>query len=253
MKNSNYTLGLVSVSFRNNSPREIVEAVKKSNLEVIEWGSDIHAPCNDINKLNEIVALQNEYGIKCSSYGTYFRLGVTPIDELEAYINAAKILGTDTLRMWCSNENGADMVKYKRDVLIAHCRMAAKLAEKHNVTLCLECHQKTFTERYEDAVWLMNEIDSPNFRMYWQPFQWQTVSENIAGARKLAPYTEHLHVFNWRFSEKLQLIDGIDDWRAYLKELTAPRTLLLEFMPNGSIDELPIEADALRRIIEVDR
>ena len=252
MKNSNYTLGLVSVSFRNNSPREIVEAVRKSNLEVIEWGSDIHAPYNDIDRLTEIAALQNEYGIKCSSYGTYFCLGVTPIYELEGYINAAKILGTNILRLWCSNENGADMTKDKRTALVEDCRKAAKLAEAHNVTLCLECHQKTFTERYEDTVWLMNEINSPSFRMFWQPFQWQTVSENVEGSRKLAPYTEHLHVFYWRFDEKLPLAYGIDDWCAYLKEFTAPRTLLLEFMPNGGIDELPNEADALRKIVEVE-
>jgi sugar phosphate isomerase/epimerase len=74
-----YNLGLVSVSFRKHSPKEILEEMKKAELSLIEWGSDVHAPCGDIERLNEIAKLQKEYGIECSSYGTYFRFGQTPI------------------------------------------------------------------------------------------------------------------------------------------------------------------------------
>ena len=72
---NDYKCGLVSVSFRKYTPQQIVSAVKSCGLQCIEWGSDIHAPRNDIEKLNEIVKLQNKYGIYCSSYGTYFHLG----------------------------------------------------------------------------------------------------------------------------------------------------------------------------------
>ena len=109
MKKDNYKLGLVSVSFRQHSPKEILEAAKAADLSCIEWGSDVHAPCRDIDRLREIAELQREYGIKCSSYGTHFRLGETPIDELESYITAAKILGTDILRLWCGRKCGKDM------------------------------------------------------------------------------------------------------------------------------------------------
>ena len=37
-------LGLVSVSFRGHTPREILEEMKKVGLSCIEWGSDVHAP-----------------------------------------------------------------------------------------------------------------------------------------------------------------------------------------------------------------
>ena len=65
MKENKYNLGLVSVSFRQHSPREILEAVKETQLSCIEWGSDVHAPCNDIKRLREIATLQKEYGIYC--------------------------------------------------------------------------------------------------------------------------------------------------------------------------------------------
>ena len=58
MKENKYNLGLVSVSFRRHSPKEILEAVRASGLSCIEWGSDVHAPCRDIARLREIVALQ---------------------------------------------------------------------------------------------------------------------------------------------------------------------------------------------------
>ena len=248
MVNNGYLLGLVSISFRKNTPREILEAMKKANLTHIEWGSDVHAPYNDDEKLDEIVALQAEYEITCSSYGTYFRLGETPIEELEAYILAAKRLGTDILRLWCGVKSGADMTSEEREFLIDQCHKAAKIASHHGVTLCMECHKKTFTQNIEDAVWLMNEINSPNFRMYWQPFQWQSSEENIENASEISPYAEHVHVFNWADTKKFPLGEAVEIWREYLAQFTKPRALLLEFMPKGSIEELDAEADALRKI-----
>lgn len=75
MKESKYQLGLVSVSFRQHSPKEILEVTRSAGLSCIEWGSDVHAPCRDIERLREIAALQKEYGIVCSSYGHLFSFG----------------------------------------------------------------------------------------------------------------------------------------------------------------------------------
>ncbi len=97
-----YKLGLVSVSFRKNSPLEILAAVRDNALCCIEWGSDVHCPPE---KAEEIAKLQHAYGVECCSYGTYFRVGVTPLSELERYISAAKILGTNVLRLWCGDKN----------------------------------------------------------------------------------------------------------------------------------------------------
>ena len=254
MKKDQYKLGLVSVSFRDLSPREILEGTKSTALTCIEWGSDVHAPCSDTERLYGIAALQTEYGITCSSYGTYFRLGQTPIEELENYISAAKILGTDILRLWCGTKSGSNMTDTERDTLVGECRRAARIAEAHGVSLCMECHKKTFTESCNDAVYLMNEVNSQHFKMYWQPFQWQSPAQNVNNAEKIAPYAEHIHVLNWRDDangvlQKYPLSDAVNDWRAYLEKFSGDRTLLLEFMPNGSIEELSSEAKALESII----
>ena len=248
MNNNAYTLGLVSVSFRQHTPKEILEAMVLTGLSCIEWGSDVHAPCSNTERLLEIAALQKEYGIRCASYGTYFRLGETPLEELQQYIRAASILETKILRLWCGTKSGKTLREQERDDLFAACRRAAAIAEANGVTLCMECHKQTFTEDPDDADSLMRAVNSPHLRMYWQPFQWQDAEQNLKNAQKIAPYAEHIHVFHWKHEEKLPLARAIPEWQSYLREFTVPRTLLLEFMPNGTIGELAAETTALKAI-----
>lgn len=244
----NYNLGLVSVSFREKTPEEILKEMKICGLSFIEWGSDIHAPCNDTKNIENIAILQEKYGITCSSYGTYFRLGATPLEELVTYINAAKILGTNILRVWCSNKNSEEHTKEEKNALFLECKKAAKIAEENGVTLCLECHINTYTNQKDAALDLMKNVASKNFKMYWQPSQYKTSQENIAYAKAIAPYTEHIHVFNWKGEEKFPLCEAVDIWKQFLDCFSGERTLLLEFMPDGKLETLKQETTALKEI-----
>ncbi len=244
-----YTCGLVSVSFRGKTPEEILPAAKAAGLSSIEWGSDVHAPCADISNLERIAKLQKEQGIACSSYGTYFRIGVNATKEIEPYIAAAKVLGTDILRLWCGDKGSAKYTDAERESLLCECIALAEIAKAQGVKLCMECHINTYTDTKESALWLMQSVNSPYFRMYWQPNQFVSAEENLAYARLLAPYAEHIHVFHWLGKEKFPLQCGMEVWRQYLACFDGERTLLLEFMPDGKIESLPTEADTLARII----
>lgn len=243
-----HPLGLVSISFRPHSPEDILDAMKRAGLTHIEWGSDVHAPAKDLARVKAIAELTKASGMTVSSYGTYFRLGVTPLSELPDYIAAAKLLGTDILRLWCGSKSGESMTDAEREALIEECRAAARMAEMTEVVLCMECHRATFTERTEDSLYLMQAVSSPAFRMYYQPHQWKTVEENLRMAKALAPYTEVIHVFEWKGSDRFPLSDGIEVWRTYLSAFDG-QPLLLEFMPDDRIESLCAEADALRRIV----
>jgi sugar phosphate isomerase/epimerase len=244
-KKMGYDLGLVSVTFRDKTPREILVAMKEAGLKVIEWGSDVHCPPE---KAREIAELQRQCGIECCSYGTYFRLGVTPICELEEYIKAAKVLGTNVLRLWCGNKNSEDYTKIEKKALFAACRMAAEIAEKEDVTLCMECHNRTYTNNKESAIELMENVNSKHFRMYWQPNQLRSEEENIQYAKLLSNYTENIHVFNWIGKEKYPLKEAKGVWKSYLSCFEKNKNLLLEFMPDDKIETLRSEADALKEI-----
>ncbi len=243
-------LGLVSISFRNLSPERILEETKKAGLSFVEWGSDVHAPCENTDRLTEIVRLQEEYGISCCSYGTYFRLGVNNTEELQKYIDAAKILGTDILRLWCGNKASAEYSSEEESFLFKECKKAAVIAEKNGVTLCMECHNGTYTDSKDTAIKLMKTVDSPSFRMYWQPNQFTSKEENMKYARLLSSFTKVIHVFNWTSDRRYPLSEAVTLWKEYLSYFNKNQTLLLEFMPDDDINSLKTEADSLREIAE---
>lgn len=239
-------LGLVSISFRTESVETILKAAKEAGLSCIEWGSDVHAPCTDPERLQQIADLQTRYGISCCSYGTYFRLGVTALEELPAYIQAAKTLDTNILRLWAGKKSPWDFTEEEKETLFADSRAAACLAEKAGVKLCLECHMKTYTETAESALELLQAVNSPAFQMYWQPNQNRTLEENVENATRLKDYVNHIHVFQWEGKARYPLQEGIAQWKTYLQQLTGDHALLLEFMPDDSLASLSAEANALR-------
>lgn len=245
-----HNTGVVSVSFRPLSPEEILQGMVKAGLKCIEWGSDVHAPCTDEARLNELVELMKKYDITCPSYGSYFRLGITPIEELPAYLKAAKKLGTNTVRIWAGRAPVEEQTPAFRQEVIQLARQAAKMAEEEGVILCTECHRGFITEKAEYALELMEGVNSPCFRTYWQPNPYTSIEENVAYIRMLKPYIENLHVFHWPNGEKASLHAGIESWKTYMKEFAGEeKTLLLEFMYDDQITTLPSEADALRQII----
>ena len=121
-------LGLVSISFRSYSPEQLVEAVKTAGLTCIEWGSDVHVPCDDLAHVERIAELQRQAGIRCCSYGTYFRLGKDAPETIKPYIQAAKCLGTDILRLWCGTKGFEQYSTEELEALYRDCRVVAKIA-----------------------------------------------------------------------------------------------------------------------------
>lgn len=241
-------LGLVSVSFRKNTVEEIIKAVQQAGLQYIEWGSDVHAPYDDLAQINKIAELQSKFDIKCSSYGTYFRLGETPLELLPRYISVAKRLGTKTLRLWCGNKNSEDYSESEKLALFEECRAASEIARLQEVVLCMECHMLTYTNKLESALELMKITGNDNFKMYWQPSQFCDVEENIKYAAGISPYTKVIHVFNWKDCFRYKLAEGVDVWRSYLSNFDEKTPLLLEFMPDDKIESLQEEAATLKII-----
>ena len=243
-----YKLGLVSVSFRNLDPKQIITLVKNAGLSCIEWGSDVHAPAEDTARLLEIAKLQKENGIYCSSYGTYFKIGQNDPDEIRRYITAAKILGTDILRVWCGTKGSAQYTKAELEEVYGQCRQIADIAKSEGVVICLECHIKTLTDDVLSTLSLLKHVDSDSFCMYWQPNQFKSFEQNLDYAKAIADKTKHIHVFNWREKEKFPLCKAEDTWKKYLSAFSGERTLLLEFMPDNDPASLVTEAAALKEI-----
>lgn len=253
-------LGLVSISFRSLAPTEIIPLVKGAGLGCIEWGSDVHAPpalpsdqdfAARRENLRAIADATHAAGLDVSSYGTYFRLGSTPIEEFPAHLEAASILGTRIVRVWAGKKSYSAMSDADFALLADAARNAAKMAADARITVCLECHPNTATDCPEGTDRLLKAVDSPSLAMYWQPNQYHDLEWNMEYLRRIAPVVKVAHVFNWKADEnrvvkRFPLRDGIDAWRKYLEVLPKDIPTLLEFMPGNDPGELAGEAAALR-------
>lgn len=246
-----FKTGLVSISFRSLPPSEIVALTKKCGLSYIEWGSDVHAPCDAPDALAEISALQLAHGLQISSYGTYFKIGLAKPEELTPYIHAAKKLGTNILRIWVGQKNYELYTAAELKSLFDDAAVCAKMAEDAGVILCAECHPNTVTNCLEGAEALLAHTHSPAFQMYWQPNQFRSVESNCAYARAVAPYVKIIHVFQWKERNRFPLSKGLREWETYLSYFDGSQTLLLEFMPDNNPDSMPAEAESLHTLVNL--
>ena len=237
--------GLVSISFRDKSPERIIEEAKVRGLSAIEWGSDVHAPANRPERVAEIADMTKRAGLVCCSYGTYLRVGQCAEAELLSHIAAAKRLGTNVLRLWAGDKDYEAYSPEETDRFFGECRKLTRIAERENVVLCMECHNHTFTSRLAGALSLMEAVRSEAFRMYWQPNQFRTAEENLEYAKKIAPYTRHIHVFNWEGAESYPLAGAKALWKAYFSKFSGTHYALLEFMPDNLADTFARESETL--------
>ena len=95
----------------------------------------------------------------------------------------------------------------------------------------------------------MENVNSENFRMYYQPNQFKSEEENLIYAERIEPFTENIHVFNWMGNEKYPLAEGRGVWEKYFSFFKGGK-LLLEFMPDGKKESLKTEAKSLFDIME---
>lgn len=247
-----FKTAVASVSFRPYKAEEILKAAKKSGIEAIEWGSDVHAPVDDTEVLKKIRDLSKDFGVEVSSYGSYYRLGKDNPEVIKAYINAARILGTDCIRIWCAEKASAEISEAELKKLIGDGRIISEIAKKNNITLCLECHPFTLTDDYKSSLNFIEAVGNPNLKMYWQPNQFKSEEYNLLSARALAPVTENLHVFHWDSEyKKYPLCEGTYIWEKYLSFFKEKdHNLILEFMHDDKLETLKSTAETLRDFIK---
>ena len=69
------TSGLVSITFRQLTPEQIVDLVAETGLAAIEWGGDVHVPHGEVAPARDVRRRTEEAGLIVASYGSYLRVG----------------------------------------------------------------------------------------------------------------------------------------------------------------------------------
>ncbi len=89
--------GLVSVSFRALSPREITGACLEAQVRGIEWGGDVHVPPGDLENARAVGQMTRDAGLQVAAYGSYFRCDGS---DFEPVLETALAVGAPLIRVW---------------------------------------------------------------------------------------------------------------------------------------------------------
>jgi 3-dehydroshikimate dehydratase len=243
--------GLVSVTFRQLAPREIVNLVRQAGLESIEWGGDIHVPHGDLARAREVHALSRDAGLQVASYGSYYRVGHEEPVPFEDVMETALALCAPVIRVWAGKLGSAEADVAYRQHVVEESRRIAGLAAQADLLVAYECHRKTLTDTYPSGRQLLQEVGHDHLRTYWQPTVGESVEQGLAGLDLLLPWLSHVHVFHWGAdtSTRYALAEGTEAWRCYLAKVATiggEHHALLEFVPGDAPDAFLRDAATLR-------
>ena len=245
--------GLTSITFRQLTVEQIVELVQQSGLDGIEWGGDVHVKPGEEALAREVGDRTRQAGLQVLSYGSYLHVdGPEHIaEDFKPVLQSALALSAPVIRVWPGGRepDRADEAYYDRNAEAL--RIIGEMAGQHGLTVATEYHRGTLTQNAESAQKLMQRINSPYVKTYWQPNPDITAADNCREAAAMRPYLATVHVFCWtKGNERHPLAQGDADWRAYLQalELDPQRQhAIIEFVKDDSPARFLEDAETLRR------
>lgn len=253
--------GLLSITFRQLSPEQIVELTVEAGLVGIEWGGDIHAPHGDIATAQRVARLTADAGLAVSAYGSYYQLGNPnrPCPSLEAVLDSCAALNAKLLRVWPGAQGSVEMDEEKRRRVTDDLRRVGAAAAERGITVGLEYHANTLTDDLASTERLLDEIDHPAIQLFWQPPNGMAPAQALAELNRVKHRVTNLHVFHWSFEGgqrvRNPLADGEAAWMGYFDALTetpptTDRFASLEFVKDDAINQCRADAATLLRWLE---
>jgi len=245
--------GLVSITFRQLSPSEIIQLVSEANLKTIEWGGDVHVPHGDIQQAESVARWTSDAGLSVAAYGSYYRLGAPDQPTFESVAETAHALGAPTLRVWAGNRGSAEADESYQKQVYDEAHHIAEIAKQHDLTVSFEFHDGTLTDTAQSALQLMTTVNHDNLAMYWQPPHRISIEDCTASLISLLPYLTNVHVFQWHrnhpdIRERYPLQTGQSDWEIYLdylKNSERDHSVMLEFVRDDDPDQFRKDAKIL--------
>ena len=246
-------IGFTTVTFRQKNRREICKIAQKNGIKYIEWGGDIHLPPNDNTALQEVIALQKEFGLSAIPYGTYYRLGAENYPLWESITETADAIGAKIIRIWQGTKSSADVSEDMLLSMVNETKALAAIAEKKGITVAFEFHNGTNNDNGKSAVEFLKAVNKANVKTYWQPF---STDDDIDNLKAVLPYLACVHVFEWNEKGKrYSLNHGNKRWSEFLEiinESNANPYLIMEFVKNDSEKQFAKDLKHLRMLTGVD-
>jgi sugar phosphate isomerase/epimerase len=247
--------GLVSVTFRRESPESIISLCVENRLEEIEWGGDIHVPHGDVERAAEVGILTRAAGLCVAAYGSYYRLGHSEEQGLSfaSVLATARALGAPSIRVWAGQSSSPDSATRAR--IVADAFRCADLAAAEGISIGYEFHCGTLTETVDSACLLLDATEHSHIFTLWQPPVGLHHQACLDGLRCLLPRLLNIHAFHWwpDSTSRHPLSLGATEWASYLEAAQAADrapSVLLEFVKNDNPGALASDAATLRKLVD---
>jgi sugar phosphate isomerase/epimerase len=251
--------GICSLTLPKKSVGEITEIAKKAGLEGIEWWGKDHVPHGDTSVAEKVKKLTESAGLKVSSYGSYYRAGISESDGLSfrSVLDTAVALGAPSIRIWAGNRNYADAGGTLIKQVVSDTMRIADMAARAGLMLTFEFHGGTLTNTNEGAVKFASLLEHPAVSFSWQPPQGYSTECCLAGLEALLPRLNTVHVFQWTLTAegvcaRHSLASGVDRWSKYFNLIGRTgrdHFALLEFVKDDSPEQVIEDAAALRKLL----
>ena len=244
--------GIVSISFRDRSPEQILTAASEAGLDAVEWGGDVHVPHGDLEAARLVRELSAAFDTEIAEYGSYYAIGKSDPSLFEDILNTARDLGTNVIRVWAHQGKPSDSFDEEEyQACVADAKRICAMAG--DITVALECHPNTLTDEYHTELKFVRDVGCDNLKTFWQPNQHRPVDYNLDSIRALLPYIVSVHVYSWKRKERLPLAALESDWLQYIELLSAKDlNYMLEFMHDGNIETLKETAATLKKWLNKD-
>ncbi len=163
--------GICSVTLAKKNVSEVIEIVKDAGLEGIEWWGKDHVPHGDTAIAAKVKALTESAGLKVSSYGSYYRAGVSEAEGLSfaSVLDTAVALGAPTIRIWAGNCDFGKADETLVEKVVSDTMRIADMSAKSGITVTFEFHGGTLTDNNDNTIKFASMAEHPAVFFSWQP------------------------------------------------------------------------------------
>ncbi len=217
--------GLCTLAFSELPFRDVLSLARDTGFDGVEpWGKPGHIPLtlSDDEVRQERQAAQ-EMGLEISHYGCYVRIGddleqeVVSQQQKEANMVRAleitRLLGTDICRIWAGNKDSELMNEADWEKMVRDGKTFCALAEKAELTLAIEMHGNSVTNKAAAAVDLLERVGSPALKLNYQILN--RSEDPYERARIAGPHVVMAHAQNQAKEGRGQgsICDGVVDFQ----------------------------------------
>jgi sugar phosphate isomerase/epimerase len=252
--------GLVSITFRQLTPQEIIDLVQRAGLSGIEWGGDVHVPHGETATAREVLRATKEAGLVVAAYGSYYRVGASEDEGLsfKHVLHTAIELEAPLIRVWAGKKNSEDADDEYFNLVVREMQHITEKAAAAGIKIATEFHAGTLCNTAASTRRLLDAVNHPNFQTLWQPVAGQSTPEAASGLQGLLPQLANLHVFNWNKTddgiERAALEEGEAAWREYFSiahNSGRDHFALLEFVRDDDPDQFLRDATTLKNWLSI--